>query len=326
MSQPTTEVPARTPRPSGTRWPILVSFALMLSGCSSAAAIDVPAVTSSHSSSATTSLTTSYTSATALPNVVKPAPLTPPSGLGFSPTSTGISTATVDGGAVTLMWMDPQKLKFRFIPGYKWPEHSPTIKSDHAPSTWTSTMLAAFNGGFKLSDNVGGYYYHGHTVANLRGGLGAFEVLKDGTLKVGVWGRDLTLTPQTVAVRENLPPIVASGKSRTSPSDNVGTWGLALHHLWHVNRSALGERSDGSLIFEFGHHITPTTIAHYLVEAGVRDAVMLDMNETWPTGFIYRHNSSGIHGKRINPAIVKGPDLYLQRADKDFVVVSARQK
>jgi hypothetical protein len=185
-------------------------------------------------------------------------------------------------------------------------------------------MLAAFNGAFKLSDHVGGYYYHGHEVANLRDGLGAFEVQRNGSLKVGVWGSNLSLTADTIAVRENLPPIVHNGRSQAKPSDSVGTWGFPLHHLWHVNRSALGERSDGSLVFEFGHHVTPKTMAQYLVQAGVRDAVMLDMNETWPTGFTYRHTSSGIHGKRISPAIVKGPSIYLQRADKDFVVVSAR--
>jgi hypothetical protein len=249
--------------------------------------------------------------------------LTPPPGLGFSPSAVapGISTTTLDGGQVSLMWMNPQQVRFRFIPGYKWPENSPTISADHNPSTWTTTMIAAFNGAFKLSDHVGGYYYHGHTVAELRSGLGAFEVQRDGTLKVGVWGSDLSLNAQTLAVRENLPPIVFK---EAKASDGVGTWGLALHHLWHVNRSALGERPDGSLVFEFGYHVTPSTIAKYLVKAGVRDAVMLDMNETWPTGFIYRHSSSGIHGKRINPAIVKSPTLYLQRPDKDFVAVSRR--
>ncbi len=185
-------------------------------------------------------------------------------------------------------------------------------------------MLAAFNGAFKLSDHVGGYYYHGHTVADLHNGLAAFEVQSTGSLNVGVWGKNLALTPDTIAVRQNLPPLVYNGHSQVKPSDGVATWGFPLHKLWHVNRSALGERSDGSLIFEFGNHVTPQTMAHFLVQAGVRDAVVLDMNETWPTGFLYRHTSSGIHGKRINPAIVKSPSIYLQRADKDFVVVSAR--
>jgi hypothetical protein len=246
--------------------------------------------------------------------------------MGFTVTasSPAIYTTTLDNGRVTLMWMDQQRLKFRFVPGYKWPENSPTIAADHNPKSWTSTMVAAFNGGFKLSDHVGGYYYHGHTVANLRSGLAALAVHSDGSLHVGVWGRDLSMTADTIAVRENLQPIVRSGQSQARSSDNVGTWGLALHHVWNVNRSALGQLPDGSLVFEFGNHVTPKTIAHYLVQAGVRDAVMLDMNETWPTGFLYRHSSSGIHGKRINSSIVKSPDIYFRRNDKDFIVVSPR--
>jgi len=97
-----------------------------------------------------------------------------------------------------------------------------------------------------------------------------------------------------------------------------------MHHVWNVNRSALGQLPDGSLVFEFGNHVTPKSIAHYLVQAGVRDAMMLDMNKTWPTGFLYRHSSSGIHGKRMNSSIVKGPDIYFGRNDKDFIVVSPR--
>ena len=320
MPATSTAFPTRAARVS---FPILLATCVLLAGCSTTS---TSAGTKSPLSKSSVQLNTLTTNAANTPQTnVKPASLTPPSGLGFTPASAapGISTTTLDGGQITLMWMDPQRLKFRFIPGYKWPENSPTIPADHNPTSWTSTMLAAFNGAFKLSDHVGGYYYHGHTVAKLRNGLGAFEVQKNGSLNVGVWGSNLALTSQTVAIRENLPPIVHNGHSQAKSSDNVGTWGLALHQLWHVNRSALGERPDGSLVFEFGNHVTPSTIAHYLIQAGVRDAVMLDMNETWPTGFLYRHTSSGIHGKRINPAIVKSPSIYLQRADKDFVVVSA---
>jgi len=303
--------------------PLLTATCVLLAGCSTASGLttDTPAPSKSQESN-----TVTPNAASASPTSQKPPTLTPPAGLGFTPTSTapGIETTTLDGGRITLMWMDQQRLKFRLVPGYKWPENSPTISADHNPASWTSTMLATFNGAFKLSDHVGGYYYHGHTVAKLRNGLAAFEIESNGSLKVGVWGKNLTLTPNTIAVRQNLPPIVHNGRSQAKASDNAGTWGAAINHLWHVNRSALGERSDGSLVYEFGDHVTPTTMAHYLVKAGVRDGLMLDMNEAWPTGILYSHTPSGIHGRRINPGIHHRPNIYLQRTDKDFVVVSAR--
>ena len=308
--------------------PLLGALCISLAACSSISASSTTGAPNARViTPAPTTVGTNNNGATSPQTAApKPADLKPPAGMGFTATasSPAIYTTTRDNGSIALMWMDPHRLKFRFIPGYKWPENSPTIAADHNASTWTSTMVAAFNGGFKLSDHVGGYYYHGHTVAKLRSGLAALAVHSDGTLNVGVWGAGLRMTSDIVAVRENLPPIVRSGHSQAKPSDSVGTWGLALHDLWNVNRSALGQRPDGTLIFEFGNHVTPKTIARYLVQAGVRDAVMLDMNETWPTGFLYRHTSSGEHGKRISSGIVKSPSIYYQRNDKDFIVVAPR--
>jgi hypothetical protein len=238
--------------------------------------------------------------------------------------SDGLRRATTDRGRITLLWLDPTRLRFRFVPGTRWPEGSPVAPTDTAPSTWTSGMVAAFDGGFKLSDHVGGYYYRGRTVAALRPRLAAFTVTSDGVLHVGVWGADLHLTPATTVVRENLPPIVLAGADRARPTDGVSTWGTTLGRRTAVNRSSLGRLPDGGLVFLVGHDVTPREVGDALVGIGVREAMMLDMNVLWPTGYLYSHSGSHITGSKIAGWIARPPSIYYSRFTKDFVVVAPR--
>ncbi len=232
--------------------------------------------------------------------------------------------AQVDGGAVGLVWIDPARVTFRLIPGLKVPEGSPVLPADNQPSSWVPRMVAAFNGGFMLKDGVGGYYYAHRTVRPLVAGLGAFEITADGHLSVGAWGRDLTLTRQTVVVRENLPLLVDNSLAQTSASDTPRTWGLANGGLWTANRSALGQLADGSLIFAYGHEVRPDAMAAALVSAGVREAMVLDMNKSWPGGFVYTHSPGAVVGHRIQPQEYHVPSVYFARFTKDFVAVLLR--
>jgi hypothetical protein len=235
-----------------------------------------------------------------------------------------VRLASTDHGRITLMWLDPTRLRFRFVPGTRWPEGSPVAPRDRVPATWTSSMVAAFDGGFKLSDHVGGYYYRGSTVAALRPGLAAFTISADGALRVGVWGQDLRMSTSTVVVRENLPPIVVAGVQQARTSDGASTWGITLGHRTAVNRSALGQLPDGGIVFLAGHDVTPREVGLALTGVGVREAMMLDMNVLWPTGYLYHRTGSHLTGARIASWIARPPSIYYTRFTKDFVVASPR--
>jgi hypothetical protein len=310
----------------------LVSAALLLTACGAASA-SAPATTaaalaapgSSSAPTAPTGRPTITPSPVVTPKPVAPPTLRPPSGLAWRsvPGSAAVRLATVDGGAVTLMWLDSTRLRFHYVPGYSVPG-GPSSVLDTASSTWVPRMVAGFNGGFKLSDGAGGYYYRGRTVATLEKGRAAFTIAKDGTIKVGVWGRDLHLSSSLVVVRENMRPLVDRGSSVATPYDSPARWGLANGGLSTANRSALGMRADGSIVFAYGAQVTAYAMAHALVRAGVREALALDMNVTWPTGFVYAHRGARITGQRINPAVMRSPSSYYARFTKDFVAVLAR--
>ena len=264
-------------------------------------------------------------------DVVRPAigGRTPPAGFVWTPvptTSLGQDAAyTAHPDARTwALWMNPDLLRFRFVPGYRYPERSPVRAVDRRPSSWVPHLVAAFNGGFKLSDHVGGYYYAGTTEVPLRRGLAALAVGLDGAMRVVVWGRDMTSTAGQLVVRENLPPIVDHGMSMTRPTDRLTTWGLPYRNILRTNRSALGQLSDGSLVYVYVHDAVPSQLAAALIRFGAVTGIVLDMNTGWPAALLYRHDGTRLRVTRLSPVMKQHLDAYDARNEKEFIAVEAR--
>ncbi len=253
----------------------------------------------------------------------------PPAGdvwTGVPTSSLGATPAyTAHPDAMTwLLWMDPALLRFRFVPGRRWPEGSPVRAVDRRPSTWVPDLVAAFNGGFKLSDHVGGYFYAGRTVVPLRDGLASLVVGLDGSMRVVVWGRDLRSTAGLLVVRQNLPPLVDHGRSMTRSTDGVTTWGLPYHHIPRTNRSALGQLPDGSFVYVYLHDALASELAAALVRLGAVTGIALDMNTGWPAALVFRHSGNHVVGTRLSPVMHQYLNAYYSRPEKDFIAVEAR--
>ena len=123
-------------------------------------------------------------------------------------------------------------------------------------------------------------------------------------------------------MRQNLPLLLSEGKSQAKPTDGVSTWGIVTYRRPQANRSALGQLADGSLVFAVGHETTAAVLGSVMSRAGVRTAVMLDMNGSWPTGFVYDHRArmSLPIGRKISSTIVRPPSTYFAPFKMDFVV------
>jgi uncharacterized protein YceK len=314
---------------------VAVAALVLASGCSTVVSSGGPATDSTTPSGqpAATESASGSPTATAATRTTQPDPppasaLTPPAGTGLSWRPAGMTVrgvpvtyvATTAGGSIGLLWMDTAVLRFRFIPGFAIPENTPVLPADRRPSSWVPWMAAAFNGGFKLSDGAGGYYYAGKVVRTLRPGLAALTITNAGRISVVKWGREQSSVANLLVVRENLPLLVDSYRARTSPSDTARTWGVANGGLSHANRSALGQRADGSVVFAFGADVTPAAMAAAMVQVDARTAIALDMNKSWPGGFVYSHHAGVISGRRILSPIWHSPSVYYGPFTKDFVV------
>lgn len=301
---------------------------LAASGCAASAA------TGPQSAQAGARATASPDATTAQPTQpTRPTPLAPPpvSGLTWRAVGTVVSgrpatfLATTRSGSIALLWMDPQLLSFRFIPGTQFPEGGPLLPADRRAATWVPTLAAAFNGAFKLRDHVGGYYYAGRTVSPLRPGLASLVVDDAGRLSVVQWGRERSSVAGVQVVRQNMGLLVDQFTALATAHDSNSRWGWADHDARLANRSALGELADGSLVYAFGHNVTALDLADALVHARVRTAIMLDMNLAQPMGYVYWRHAGTVLGQRVLPSVYHSPSIYLTAGYyKDFVVALVR--
>ena len=124
---------------------------------------------------------------------------------------------------------------------------------DYIPASQRTGLLATFNGGFKLDWAGGGFYLNGIYHGTLNKGVASVVYYKNGTIKIGQWGRDFSMNSSIAGVRQNLTPLVDHGKVATNASSNViGNWGATLGGGYYVWRSGLGITKDGRVVYVYG--------------------------------------------------------------------------
>jgi hypothetical protein len=183
-------------------------------------------------------------------------------------------------------------------------------------------LLAAFNGGFLMSADVGGYQQEGHVIKPLRRGMASLVIDRSGAARIGVWGRGLPRPHEPVfSVRQNLHLLVKHGHASRSVA-NWAAWGSTLGGGEMVARSAVGENAAGNLIFAGSMSASPAGLAAALVHAGARTAMELDINPEWVQLDVARKP-----GRRLRAAIGgqnRPASQYLVGWTRDFFTVLAR--
>ena len=187
-------------------------------------------------------------------------------------------------------------------------------------------LVAAFNGGFRLSVGVGGFASYGHVAVPLRDGLGSIVIYADGTTNIGAWHAGVPAGGRPVAsVRQNLPLLLDHGRVASSV-DCVSCWGATLGGVSDPARSALGITAGGRLIWAGGEHLTVAQLSGALAAAQVARAVELDINPEWVAGYVYGHR--GGQGPLAPIPIVDGqpgiPGQFLAPWSRDFFTVVAK--
>jgi len=156
------------------------------------------------------------------------------------------------------------------------PEAQPAVSPSEAPM-----LLAAFNGGFKVPADAGGFEVDGQTLVPLVTGLGSFVIDTNGTGRIGVWGETLPYRGEEVSsVRQNLSPLVLDSQPSTNISD-IGAWGSTLGGGAMVARSALGQDAAGDILYAGSMSARPVDLATALIASGVTTAMELDINPEW---------------------------------------------
>jgi hypothetical protein len=284
---------------------IVFAAAAMLAACSSPAAT-APARTSAP--------------ATTRATVVTPAPSPTPPPTPPPPKVTVTTMRMKDGSRVTVaVFSGP--VTFALHDGSEDPglaagrvKAGPAVRGAER-----ARLLAAFNGGFKLSAGAGGYEQEGHVAAALRRGLTSLVIDRSGRARIGVWGHGVPGPGEAVySVRQNLTPLVLNGKPTPAAAD-WGVWGATLGGGEFVARSALGQGADGNLEYAASMSASPADLAVALTRAGARVAMELDINPEWVQLDVARRPGGPLRAAIRGQA--RPANQFLEGWARDFIAV-----
>jgi hypothetical protein len=186
-------------------------------------------------------------------------------------------------------------------------------------------VIAAFNGGFKLTYTNVGFMSAGHVAVSLKAGLGSLVTYANGRSDIGAWQEGVPAKGESVfSVLQNQQLLVDDGVAASTVSDCViACWGFTIHGLTLVARSGLGVTASGQLIWAAGESLSPSELADALIGAGAVRAIELDINPDWVAGYLYVHHASGPTAVPVVPGQLGIAGQLLAPYSRDFVAVVA---
>ncbi|HEX3333510.1 MAG TPA: phosphodiester glycosidase family protein [Acidimicrobiales bacterium] len=328
--------------------------ALSLAACSGKPSGTAASGTTSTARNTTTTTTLPPTTTTTLPpSLPAPAPIAAPAGDSAGAGQWAPAGRTVYGVPAVyetrvlppggsedagIAWMDTKLLTAQLYSGSKSPGGGPYQFTAPIQPAQAASLVAAFNGGFLMASAGGGYFTEGKTIYPLVNGAASLVINADGSVNVGAWGTDVSMTPGVIAVRQNLVPLVAGGQpTPQAASADWLSWGATcgpsscsgpgIEDQW---RSAVGVTANGALVYVAGPALNPLELAQLLVAAGVVRGMQLDINPDWPVFATYAPPAVGVpagpsNGTSMEPASVQGPATFFNASwARDFVTMSIR--
>jgi hypothetical protein len=223
--------------------------------------------------------------------------------------------------------LDQRLVRFQLRPGAEDPGPGNWKAKPYVPGGARTGLLATFNGGFKLDTAGGGFYLNGATRGALTSGAASVVYYRDGTIRIGSWGREVRMSPAVAGVRQNLRLIVDHGRVPAAVNQDVlGSWGATLGGGYYVWRSGLGITSDGRVIFVYGPALDVRTLADLLRRAGAVEALQLDINPYWMSFEYYQAHGHPTDPRPVNllPTQQQSAYRYYSVYSRDFTVVYAR--
>ncbi|GAA1993385.1 phosphodiester glycosidase family protein [Catenulispora subtropica] len=218
---------------------------------------------------------------------------------------------------------DPATVRFVLHAGSQVPGGTGWLDANLAA---TDHLVAGWNGGFLMANNAswGGFYLGGRTAFGpLKKGTASEVFYKNGSMDVVAWPGGEP-GPDVAGVRQNLGLMIDGGKlagnlDRGTAADE-STWGFTNDSSnVHGNRSGVGVRADGKIVYAAVRGASPLQLAQYLQKAGAVRAMELDINFSRPIFGTYAE------GRWSQPAPWLGPATrFTSGNERDFVVVYER--
>jgi hypothetical protein len=186
-------------------------------------------------------------------------------------------------------------------------------------------LIAAVNGGFKLTYRDVGFVSGAHVAVSLKAGLASIVTYTDGTSDVGAWRAGVPSAAKRVfSVLQNQRLLVDRGVAPASVSECIiACWGETIGSQTVVARSGLGITATGQLVWAAGEQLTPAGLARALIRGGAIRALQLDINPDWVAGYLYVHHRGGPAAVPVVPGQVGIAGQLLEPYSRDFLALVA---
>lgn len=223
-------------------------------------------------------------------------------------------------------WMNHELVRGALYNGLELPGGGPWRNGTFVAPADTPSLVAAFNSGFKLRSSRGGYFTEGRTVQPVVDGRATLVIRSDGSVSVGMLGRDFAMDPTIVSARQNLDLLVDGGQPAAGLNGNdTSKWGSTLGNKVYVWRSGVGVDAAGNLIYVGGNGLNITTLAGVLRDAGCVRAMELDINSYWVSYYTYEGATpADTHGTKLLQSMERPPNRFLRPGTRDFVALFVR--
>ncbi len=228
---------------------------------------------------------------------------------------------TPAGTVANVGWFRVSNIDLGLYLGYKGPGVTSQNRGPEAvPTLGRDRLLATFNSGFYEADNPAGFYTNHTLYFPMVTGEATLLRYRNGTLAMEAWPGG-PIPANVVMARQNLTLLVDHGRA-TPASANNAAWGLTLHGVAAVWRSAIGLDAKGNLMYAAAPYETSQSMAALMVQLHAVTAMQLDINPEWPILVTYGGPNA------LNPSLDVAnvnqiSRRFLYSSTKDFFAVYA---
>ncbi len=217
-------------------------------------------------------------------------------------------------------WIRATATQIALYPGYKGPGDTALARGpEMVPSTARRRLLATFNSGFYEADHAGGFYTHGTLYFPMVRGEATLVRYANGSVDVVTWSGGARPGANILMARQNLTLLVANARSTPLAANNAA-WGITLHGVPAVWRTAIGVDAAGNLIYAAAPAQTSSSLAQVMVDLGCVRAMQLDINPEWPI-FVTYAAPGAVRPTLDVPNPNQIPGRFLYPSTKDFFAV-----
>jgi len=222
-------------------------------------------------------------------------------------------------------WIRTSTSDLALYPGYEGPGPTSLPRGpEEVPVSARARLLATFNAGFYEADARAGFYVNRTLYYPMLAGLATVVRYQNGRVDVITWHGGARPPANVLMARQNLSLLVANARATPSSAINAN-WGVTLHGVPAVWRTALGVDAQGNLLYVAAANQTAASLASLMVTLHAVRAMELDINPEWPIFVTY--GAAGALGATLfvpNPNQV--PNRFLYTSTKDFFAVFASQR